>query len=88
MDWYAFLKNLMQKGYDRPFVIENEADNSSHTGNRAATIQGFKAAVLCLAPIVWPLDPQAGYQFDHSRSAPLKMVNTQDIPVKTMKDLI
>jgi sugar phosphate isomerase/epimerase len=88
MDWYAFLKNLMQKGYDRPFVIENEADNSSHTGNRAATIQGFKAAVLCLAPIVWPLDAQAGYQFDHSRSAPLKIVNTQDIPVKTMKDLI
>lgn len=88
MDWYAFLKTLMQKGYDRPFVIENEADNSSHTGNRAATIQGFKAAVLCLAPVVWPLDAAAGYQFDASQRAPLKHVCTQDVPVRTMKDLI
>jgi sugar phosphate isomerase/epimerase len=40
MDWYAFLKTLMKKGFDQPFVIENEADNSSHTGNHAATVQG------------------------------------------------
>jgi len=88
MDWYAFLKNLMHKGFDRPFVIENEADNSSHTGNHAATVQGFKAAVLCLAPVVWPLDAAAGYQFDRSRSAPLKIINTTDVPVVSMDDLV
>ena len=87
MDWRAFLKNLMHKGYERPFVIENEADNSSHTGNHAATVQGFKAAVLCLAPVVWPLDEEAGYQFDQSKSAPLTVAAVKDIPVVTMAEL-
>lgn len=88
IDWYAFLKNLMQKGFNAPFVIENEADNSSHTGNYSATVQGFKAAVLCLAPVVWPLDAKAGYQYDQSQSTPLKIVNASDTPVRTMRDLI
>ncbi|MFA7171816.1 MAG: sugar phosphate isomerase/epimerase [Kiritimatiellia bacterium] len=88
IDWHAFLKNLMQKGFNAPFVIENEADNSSHTGNYGATVQGFKAAVLCLAPVVWPLDAKAGYQYDQSQSAPLKILNTSDTPVRTMRDLI
>ncbi|MDA3923094.1 MAG: TIM barrel protein [Kiritimatiellae bacterium] len=88
MDWYAFLKNLMQKGFDAPFVIENEADNSSHTGNHCATVQGFQAAVLCLAPIVWPLGAETGYKFDQSQSAPLKIINTTDVPVVSMDDLV
>ncbi len=87
MDWRAFLETLMARGFDGPFVIENEGANSAHTGNLAATIQGFKAAVLCLAPIVWPLDPQAGYHCDASRWPALSQPTTADIPVKTMADL-
>jgi sugar phosphate isomerase/epimerase len=88
MDWYAFLKNLMARGFDAPLVIENEADNSSHTGNRAATVQGFQAAVLCLAPILWPLTPDAGYARDSSGDAPLEVVNASDTPVIAMNDLL
>jgi sugar phosphate isomerase/epimerase len=87
MDWRGFLEALMQLGYDGPFVIENEAANSSHTGNLGATIQGFRTAVLCLAPIVWPLAPDHGYQFDVSKLPPLADPPGKDIPVRTMKDL-
>jgi sugar phosphate isomerase/epimerase len=88
MDWRAFLQTLMRRGFDRPFVIENEADNSAHTGNLGATIQGFKAAVLCLAPIVWPLVENVGYQFDRKELKPLKQPKGQDVPVQTMDQLV
>ncbi len=84
MDWRAFLQTLMEKGYNGPFVIENEADNSAHTGNLGATVQGFQAAVLCLAPIVWPLVDTVGYRFDRSSLKPLKSTGAKDIPVVTM----
>jgi sugar phosphate isomerase/epimerase len=87
MDWRGFLQVLMQRGYHGPFVIENEADNSAHTGNLGATVQGFKAAVLCLAPIVWPLVPQEGYRFDAAQQAALVEPPGRDVPVKTMADL-
>ena len=87
MDWRGFLETLMSLGYDGPFVIENEAANSAHTGNLGATVQGFRTAVLCLAPIVWPLAPNAGYQFDLSKLPPLVDPPAKDIPVHTMKDL-
>jgi sugar phosphate isomerase/epimerase len=87
MDWRGFLETLMQRGYNGPLVIENEAANSAHTGNLGATVQGFKAAVLCLAPIVWPLAPNVGYQFDAAQLPPLKEPPSRDIPVVTMKDL-
>lgn len=87
MDWRGFLETLMQLGYDGPFVIENEAANSAHTGNLGATVQGFRTALLCLAPIVWPLAPVEGYRFDESKLAPLVDPPAQDIPVRTMKDL-
>jgi len=87
MDWRGFLETLMQRGYNGPFVIENEAANSAHTGNLGATVQGFKAAVLCLAPIVWPLAPNVGYQFDAAQLPPLQSPPSRDIPVVTMKDL-
>lgn len=61
MDWRVFLETLMKAGFDKPFVIENEASKSAHTGSIGATLQGFKAATLCLAPIVWPLDGEKGY---------------------------
>lgn len=86
MDWRHFLETLMQKGYDKPFVIENEAVNSAHTGNEGAVVQGFKAATLCLAPLVWPLHDQRGYAYQDHR--PLyDTEHIKDIPVVTMKEL-
>lgn len=87
MDWRGFLKTLMELGFERPFVIENEADNSAHTGNLGATLQGFQAAVLCLAPIVWPLVADAGYRLDTSKWPALATPDAKDIPVTSMKDL-
>jgi sugar phosphate isomerase/epimerase len=87
MDWRGFLETLMGLGYNGPFVIENEAANSAHTGNLGATVQGFRTALLCLAPIVWPLAPETGYQFDLSKLTPLVNPPARDIPVRTMKDL-
>jgi sugar phosphate isomerase/epimerase len=86
MDWRGFLEALMQRGYNGPFVIENEATNSAHTGNLAATLQGFHAAIVCLSPIVWPLTPQ-GYQFDTARQTPLVEPEGKDVPVRTMSEL-
>jgi sugar phosphate isomerase/epimerase len=87
MDWRDFLETLMTLGYNGPFVMENEAANSAHTGNLGATVQGFRTALLCLAPIVWPLAPDAGYRFDVAKLKPLVNPPAQDIPVRTMKDL-
>jgi sugar phosphate isomerase/epimerase len=87
MDWRGFLETLMEQGFERPFVIENEADNSAHTGNLGATLQGFQTAVLCLAPIVWPLVSDVGYQLDTSKWPPLATPDAKDIPVTSMKDL-
>ena len=88
MDWRAFLETLMQRDFNGPFVIENEGANSAHTGNLGATVQGFKAAVLCLAPIVWPLNANAGYQYDATKQAPMVEPSGKDIPIRTMKDLV
>lgn len=87
MDWYKFLKTLNDKGFAYPFVIENEGDNSSHTGNMGATMQGFKATVLNTAPMVWPLDPEKGYFFDTAKLPAMKPAAAADIPVKTMDDI-
>ena len=75
----------MAKGYSKPFVIENEGYNSSHTGNMGATLQGFRATILNTAPVVWPLGPN-GYEFDKSA---LKPMVAPDINPKrvTMADL-
>ena len=83
----GFLETLMDRGFEGPFVIENEADNSAHTGNLGATLQGFQAAVLCLAPIVWPLVSDVGYRLDNSKWPPLATPDTKDVPVRSMKDV-
>ena len=87
-DWTRFFETLMAKGYKYPFVIENEAVNSSHTGNMGATIQGFRATVLNTAPQVWPLTG-GGYAFDETqmKADPMKISLTADLPVVTMADL-
>jgi hypothetical protein len=86
LDWTKFLQNLMAKGFKYPFVIENEACNSSHTGNKAATMQGFKATILNTAPVVWPLGPD-GFAFDTTALKPMRMTRTADLPVLTMDKL-
>ncbi|MCQ2388899.1 MAG: sugar phosphate isomerase/epimerase [Kiritimatiellae bacterium] len=86
IDWTKFLLNLMAKGYDKPFVIENEGCNSSHTGNMGATMQGFRATILNTAPVVWPLGPD-GYAYDASKAKPLAMVAKKDLPLMTMDKL-
>ena len=85
-DWTKFLETLMAKGYSKPFVIENEGCNSSHTGNMGATLQGFRATILNTAPVVWPLGAN-GYEFDASA---LKPMTASDINPKqvTMADLV
>ena len=85
-DWTKFLETLMAKGFNRPFVIENEGFNSSHTGNMGATLQGFKATILNTAPVVWPLGPE-GYAFDASALKPMSDAGAKDLPVVEMKDL-
>lgn len=87
MDWRAFLETLMEIGFDKPLVIENEAENSAHTGNAGAIMQGFKATVLALAPVVWPLKENDGYVFEDNRPD-LKIQNVKDIPAITMKELV
>ncbi len=87
-DWTKFLSTLMAKGFEYPFVIENEAVNSSHTGNMGATIQGFRATILNTAPQVWPLGKN-GYAFDETqmKADPMKMTRTADLPVVTVDQL-
>jgi len=87
MDWREFLETLMGICFDKPFVIENEAVNSAHTGNQGAVMQGFRAATLCLAPVVWQLKENEGYVF-HDNRQELKMTDRKDIPVVTMKELM
>ena len=87
LDWTKFLQNLMAKGYKYPFVIENEGCNSSHTGNKGATMQGFKATILNTAPVVWNLGPD-GFAFDTTALKPMRMTRTADLPVVTMDKLI
>ena len=86
LDWRAFLETLMEKGFDKPFVIENEAANSAHTGNETATMQGFKSTVLALAPVLWPLEENNGYSYNDNRPE-LKTADIKDIPVITMNEL-
>ena len=85
-DLRGFIEALRARGYEGPLVIENEGGNSSHTGNLGATVQGFKAATLYLAPMVWTLQPVVGYQYSGPRTE-LKHGPTKDMPVRTMGGL-
>jgi len=87
MDWRAFVETLLERGFQGPFVIENEAANSAHTGDMGATVQGFAATVTNLAPLLWPLQPGKGYRYDAARRRPLKRPPAKDLPVVTMDDL-
>jgi sugar phosphate isomerase/epimerase len=86
MDWRAFVAELMARGFDGPFEMENEAALSKATGNDGAIMQGYKASLLFLAPMLWPLT-DTGYQYNSAGVAPLKEPSTQNVPIVTMKEL-
>ena len=86
MDWRAFVDTLMEKGFHGPFEIENEAKLSKAAGNSGAIEQGYRASILFLAPMLWPLTEE-GYQFDGDRQKPLRQLVAKDIPVVTIDDL-
>ncbi len=86
MDWRAFVNILKEKGFMGPFEIENEAKLSKQTGNMGAIVQGCKAAVQNLAPLLYPLTLE-GYKFPIEEIPPLQKVINKDIPIIQMKDL-
>ena len=86
MDWRAFVNTLQEQGFTGPFEIENEAALSKGTGNMGAIMQGYKATVLNLAPMLWELT-DAGYQYNTREFRVLKQTVTKDIPVVTMEEL-
>ncbi|MFC7522571.1 sugar phosphate isomerase/epimerase family protein [Parapedobacter sp. GCM10030251] len=85
-DWRAFVELLSERGFTGPYEIENEARNSKDTGNLAATIQGFQAAVSFLAPMLWDVDSNEGYQY--RPSGLLSQPTVSDVPVMTMDRLL
>jgi sugar phosphate isomerase/epimerase len=86
MDWRAFVNVLKEKGFTGPFEIENEAKLSKQTGNMGAIVQGCKAAVQNLAPLLYPLSSE-GYQYPKEAFSTLKKITNHDIPKITMKEL-
>jgi len=89
IDWTGFLSVLNERGYRGPFVIENEAADSKGTGDMGAVMQGFKAALLCLAPMIWPLEAGEGYRYPKSAYTPLsdKALPAKDVPLVTVDKL-
>ncbi len=85
MDWRAFVEVLVEKGFDGPFEIENEALNSKGTGNIAAVTQGYQAAISYLSPMLWELG-DSGYQYSYN--TPLKQFNRSPVKETEMKDLM
>ena len=85
MDWRAFVEVLVEKGFNGPFEIENEALNSKATANMAAITQGYQAAIGYLSPMLWELGNN-GYQYTYN--TPLKQLNRANVPETEIKDLI
>lgn len=86
MDWRRFVDVLNEKGFSGPYEMENEALLSKATGNEGAIMQGYKATLLFLAPMLWPLTSD-GYSYDRSQTSPLKQPRRKDIPATTMREL-
>ncbi len=89
IDWSAFIGTLTAAGYRGPYVIENEAVDSKGTGDIGAIMQGFRASILCLAPLVWHRVEGEGFQYDRGGYEPLReeVLPRQDIPVVTIDKL-
>jgi hypothetical protein len=87
MDWRSFVGLVKAKGFTGPFEIENEALLSKQTGSMGAIVQGCKAAVQNLAPLLWELSAE-GWTYPESAYQPLQEVLRSDIPVITMDQLL
>lgn len=87
MDWRAFVNTLKEKGFTGPFEIENEAVLSKQTGKLGAIVQGCKAAVQNLAPLLYELGDE-GWQYPNSAYKPLQDLDRKDIPLMTMDTLV
>ncbi len=87
MDWRAFVGILKEKGFSGPFEIENEAALSKQTGKMGAIVQGCKAAVQNLAPLLWELGDE-GWQFPIREYHSLLEVNRKDVPLVTMESFL
>ncbi len=85
IDWRAFIDTLKSRGFKGQFEIENEAALSKQTGNMGAIVQGYKATVLNLSPLLWDLTDN-GYQYNHQGFRELTYTS-KDIPVVTMDQL-
>jgi len=85
MDWRAFVNKLKEKGFEGPFEIENEAVLSKQTGKLGAIVQGCKAAVQNLAPLLYDLTDE-GWVYPSRNFKELKDFRRSDIPVRTMGD--
>lgn len=86
IDWRAFINTLHYKGFAGPLEIENEAALSKGTGKLAAILQGFRATVGNLAPLVWELT-ENGYVYNHLGIRELKKLVHKDTPEVTMQKL-
>ncbi|EIM75976.1 xylose isomerase [Nitritalea halalkaliphila LW7] len=86
MDWRRFIQVVQEQGFSGPFEIENEAKLSKQTGNLAATVQGCRATVQNLAPLLYPLG-ESGYQYPVEAVAPLRQLRRKNIPLVQMQDL-
>jgi sugar phosphate isomerase/epimerase len=86
MDWRSFVNVLMERGFTGPFEIENEAKLSKQTGNMGAIMQGCKAAVQNLAPLLYPLT-EDGFVYPKNEIRPLIDLNRRDVKVVTMENL-
>ncbi len=86
MDWREFVEVLNERGFKGAFEMENEANNSKGTGSLGATVQGFRATVNFLAPMLWPLGEE-GYAYDRKSHKPLSEAVSKDIPLRTMDEL-
>lgn len=87
LDWRAFVNILKERGFTGPFEIENEAVLSKQTGKMGAIVQGCKAAVQNLAPILYKLRDK-GWIYPMEEYKPLIQVNRKDIPLRTMDELL
>ena len=86
MDWRAFVDLLKKRGFKGPFEIENEAKLSKQTGKMGAIVQGCKAAVQNLAPLLWDLTEE-GWCYPEAKYQPLQDFNPKDTPIVTMAQL-
>lgn len=86
MDWRAFVNTLKKRNFSGPFEIENEAVLSKQTGNMGAIVQGCKAAVQNLAPLLYELG-ENGWQYPEAEYKPLSEVNRTDVPLMTIEKL-